>query len=126
MTAQDADVEGLLERAAAAVCADEVAARSLIDTLLGPLIAYDADHRGDLVHTVAVLARSGWSSSVAARRLFLLRNSVLYRRSRIEDIAGVRLDDPDVRFALELALRVRRRLAASPPDLTHPSTEATA
>jgi DNA-binding PucR family transcriptional regulator len=83
-------------------------AEALVRAQLGALLDYDARHHGDLVRTVAVLADSGWSASRAARRLFLLRNSVLYRRARIEEITGRRLDDPGQRLLLTLAVRLHR------------------
>jgi DNA-binding PucR family transcriptional regulator len=84
-------------------------AESMVRDVLGPLLDYDARHHGDLVRTVAVLSECGWSASRAARELFLLRNSVLYRRSRIEEITGRSLDDPDTRLLLTLAVRLHRR-----------------
>ena len=84
-------------------------AEAFVRATLGPLIDYDARHHGDLVHTVEVLAGCGWSASRAARRLFLLRNSVLYRRARIEEILGRSLDDADERLLLAVAVRLHRR-----------------
>jgi DNA-binding PucR family transcriptional regulator len=84
-------------------------AETMVREVLGPLIDYDARHHGDLVRTVEVLAATGWSASRAARRLFLLRNSVLYRRTRIEEITGRRLDDPAERLLLTVAVRLHRR-----------------
>ena len=84
-------------------------AETMVRDLLGPLIDYDARHHGDLVRTVEVLAACGWSASRAARRLFLLRNSVLYRRARIEEILGCSLEDPDRRLLLTVAVRLHRR-----------------
>jgi DNA-binding PucR family transcriptional regulator len=84
-------------------------AEAMVRAVLGPLLDYDARHHGDLVRTVEVLAQCGWSASRAAPRLFLLRNSVLYRRSRIEEITGRRLDDPGQRLLLTVALRLHRR-----------------
>lgn len=83
-------------------------AEAFVRATLGPLIDYDARHHGDLVRTVEVLAASGWSASRAARRLFLLRNSVLYRRARIEEILGCSLDDADRRLLLTIATRLHR------------------
>ncbi|WP_243228313.1 helix-turn-helix domain-containing protein [Microbacterium sp. CIAB417] len=56
------------------------------------LLAYLA-HRGSLVH--------------AGRELMLHPNGVGYRMRRIRDLLGIDLDDPDARFAVELACRVR-------------------
>jgi len=89
-------------------------AEAFVRSMLGPLIDYDARHHGDLVRTVEVLADCGWSASRAARRLFLLRNSVLYRRARIEEILGRSLDDPEERLLLGVAVRLHRR--ATRPD----------
>src|SRR5579864_3472319 len=84
-------------------------AEPFVRGVLGPLLDYDARHHGDLVRTVEVLAGCGWSASRAARRLFLLRNSVLYRRARIEEILGRSLDDPEQRLLLTVAVRLHRR-----------------
>jgi PucR family transcriptional regulator, purine catabolism regulatory protein len=87
---------------------------AFVRAVLGALLDYDARHNGDLVRTVEVLADCGWSASRAARRLFLLRNSVLYRRARIEEILGRSLDDPEERLLLDVAVRLHRR--ATRPD----------
>jgi len=84
-------------------------AEAMVRAVLGPLLDYDARHHGDLVRTVEVLAASGWSATRAARRLFLLRNSVLYRRARIEEICGRSLDDPEQRLLLTVAVRLHRQ-----------------
>jgi DNA-binding PucR family transcriptional regulator len=88
-------------------------AEAMVRDVLGALLDYDARHHGDLVRTVEVLADCGWSASRAARRLFLLRNSVLYRRARIEEITGRRLDDPGQRLLLTVALRLHRHATPS-------------
>jgi DNA-binding PucR family transcriptional regulator len=90
--------------------AGQPGAEAMVRDVLGPLIDYDARHQGDLVHTVEVLAACGWSPSPAARRLFLLRNSVLYRRSRIEEITGRSLSDPRQRLLLTVAARLHRHV----------------
>jgi purine catabolism regulator len=89
-------------------------AEAFVRASLGPLIDYDARHHSDLVRTVEVLAACGWSASRAGRRLFLLRNSVLYRRARIEEILGCSLDEADQRLLLTIATRLHR--ARQRPD----------
>lgn len=91
-------------------------AEQLVHAVLGPLLDYDARHHGDLVRTVEVLAGCGWSASRAAPRLFLLRNSVLYRRARIEEISGRSLDDPGQRLLLTVAVRLHRRATRRPEE----------
>lgn len=61
-------------------------------TAIRTLMTYLA-HRGSLVHT--------------GRALNLHPNGVAYRMRRIRDALDIDLDDPDVRFAVELACRVR-------------------
>jgi DNA-binding PucR family transcriptional regulator len=94
--------------------AGQPGAEAMVRDVLGPLLDYDARHHGDLVRTVAVLADSGWSASTAARKLFLLRNSVLYRRSRIEEITGRSLRDPRQRLLLTLAIRLHHHVEHHP------------
>jgi DNA-binding PucR family transcriptional regulator len=42
---------------------------------------------------------------VAAERLHVHRNTFRYRLRRIEELAGIDLDDPDERLVAELQLR---------------------
>ena len=43
----------------------------------------------------------------AAEALHLHRNTLLYRLARIQAIGGLDLDDPEVRLAVQVALRLR-------------------
>ncbi len=72
--------------------------------LVEPLREYDRKRRGDLVRTLRVYFDSGSNASEAADRLFLHRNSMLYRLARIEELIGLDLKDPRARLALELGL----------------------
>jgi hypothetical protein len=60
----------------------------------------------------AVLEQPGLSE--AARSLGIHRNTLAYRIGRIEAAGGWRLDDPDLRFALALAVRVVQNAQDSP------------
>ena len=64
------------------------------------------DRGGDLRKTLAAYLDANGSPTEAAARLNLHRNTVLYRLSRIGDVLGVDLRDPDARLALHLALRI--------------------
>lgn len=72
--------------------------------VLEPLLTYDREHGGDLVHTLTVYLASGSNASRAAETLFLHRSGMLYRLRRIEALCGVRLDSFEDRVALELAV----------------------
>jgi sugar diacid utilization regulator len=86
----------------------EAEMRLFADRLLGPLVRHDASHRTKFIQTLAVYLESGCSPTDAARRLPVHINSLYYRLDRIRDIAGYDLKNPETRFELELALRIRR------------------
>ncbi|GLU48611.1 hypothetical protein Nans01_29620 [Nocardiopsis ansamitocini] len=77
------------------------------DRVLGPLPAYDRDHRGDLTWTLqAFLEHSGsWQRCAAAMHVHV--NTLRYRIGRIEELTGRDLSRIDQRVDLFLALRLR-------------------
>lgn len=80
---------------------------------LAPLVAYDADHDAQLVHTLEVFFAHHGNVSQTAESLFLHRNSLLYRLERISEISGLDLNNPDNRFSLQLALKLYPLLPSS-------------
>lgn len=81
--------------------------RRLLDDVLAPLDALGPERAATAVQTL--LAYLGHRNSLvrAGQELTLHPNAVNYRIRRIEQTLGLDLDDPDNRFALELACRVR-------------------
>ena len=77
--------------------------------LVQPLEDYDRERGSDLVRTLAVYFDAGENASEAAERLFLHRNSLLYRLERIQNLTGLDLKDPEVRLALRLGLLTLKR-----------------
>jgi GAF domain-containing protein/sugar diacid utilization regulator len=73
---------------------------------LGPLREYDLKHDGNLVACLRAYLAAGGELKVAARELYLHRNSVRYKLRRISEITGLALSDPEVRFQLQLAFRI--------------------
>lgn len=73
---------------------------------LGLLAAYDEQHAANLVETLRTYLSCACSATAAAEALFVHRSTLLYRLERIAEIGGVDLTDPDVRFHLELSLRL--------------------
>lgn len=88
------------------------------DETLGTLEAYDSAHGTELVSTLEAYFQSLGSAQSTADRLSLHRNSLLYRLQRIESIAGVDLDDPEVRLRLHLALWIHRLMSMLSPTRT--------
>ncbi len=87
------------------------------DDWIGPLVRHDENGRGGaapLLETLDGLIAEGWNMRAAARRLGVHVNTLLYRVGRIEALLGRRLDDPDARLALALAVRARAVVAGAP------------
>ena len=72
--------------------------------LVRPLADHDRERRSDLVRTLKTYFAAGANASEAADRLFLHRNSMLYRLERIQKLTGLDLRDPRARLALQLGL----------------------
>jgi len=76
------------------------------DTVLGPIIRYDATHKLALVHTLSVFLNQRESLKQAARRLNVHANTVTYRLQRIEQLTPLRLSDPDDRLLAHIAVKI--------------------
>jgi purine catabolism regulator len=72
--------------------------------LIEPLEAYDKRTNSDLIRTLKVFFAANANASEAADCLFLHRNSILYRLTRIQKLTGLDLKEPRARLALQLGL----------------------
>lgn len=72
--------------------------------LVEPLVRYDRERGSDLVRTLRVYFACGTNASEAADKLFLHRNSMIYRLARIEKLTGSDLKNPRVGLMLQLGL----------------------
>ena len=75
---------------------------------LGPLLDYQGG--GDLLETLEAFVDRLGNLSQTAEKLFIHRNSLLYRMERIAQLTGLDLNNPDTRLAVHLALKVRKML----------------
>ena len=82
-------------------------ARRFFRKTLGKLIAHDQEHNSELVATLEGFFASHGNLSQTAKRLHIHRNTLTYRLERISTIAQLNLNDPDARFSLQLALKLR-------------------
>lgn len=73
--------------------------------LLAPILTGSDARRRARLETLAAVVGSA-SIGDAAARLGVHRNTVAYRISRLEELADWDLSDPDLRFTLELAIRL--------------------
>ncbi|MFF8372019.1 PucR family transcriptional regulator [Streptomyces lydicus] len=97
------------------------------DSVLGPLDL--ADNGEELIATLAAWLETGGAWDATSRRLGVHRHTVRNRLDKAMELTGRRLDDPDDRFDLWLATRIRRGGAAAagtggrpapPPPPTRP------
>ena len=72
--------------------------------LVRPLVEHDRERRSDLVRTLRAYFAAGANASEAADRMFLHRNSMLYRLARIQRLTGLDLKDSSAALALQLGL----------------------
>ena len=74
---------------------------------LGRLITHDDNKNAELVDTLEAFFACHGNLSQTAGRLHIHRNTLTYRLERIAAITQLDLDDPDARFSLQLALKLR-------------------
>jgi purine catabolism regulator len=72
--------------------------------MISPLREHDRARGSDLVRTLKTYFATGTNASEAADRLFLHRNSMIYRLERIQTLTGLDLKDDRVALALQLGL----------------------
>jgi PucR family transcriptional regulator, purine catabolism regulatory protein len=78
---------------------------------LGRLEEYDHGQNAELIKTLEAFFACHGNLSQTADVLIVHRNTLLYRMNRINEIAMIDLDRPEIRLALQLALTIRRLLA---------------
>lgn len=74
---------------------------------LGKLISHDGNKNSELVQTLDAFFACHGNLSQTATRLHIHRNTLTYRLEQIANITQLDLDDPDARFSLQLALKLR-------------------
>lgn len=79
---------------------------SFAEMSLGPLLKYDREHGTNLVQTLAVYFDCNGNVSIAAKKLFLHRNSLIYRMDRIKEVLNTDLRNPTELLTLQVGLRV--------------------
>ena len=87
--------------------------------LVKPLVEQDLARRSDLVRTLRAFFAAGGNASEAADRMFLHRNSMLYRLERIQRLTGLDVKDPRVALTLQLGL-LSLEEREEPDETEHP------
>jgi hypothetical protein len=81
--------------------------RSFRERLLGPLLAYDDQHRAELLPTLREFLACSGSWNHCAAKMYVHVNTVRYRIRRIEELTGRNLSSLDDQVDFFLALRIR-------------------
>jgi sugar diacid utilization regulator len=87
-------------------------ARGFVEDRLGALITWDREHRSDLLRVLEA-ALDFPRHDHAASRCFMHRNTFRHRLRQATEILGDDIEDPDVRLAVHVALKMRRGVARS-------------
>jgi len=94
--------------------ADTAEATEFVGRQIGSLIAWDRQHQADLL-TVLEAGLDNPRHDMAAARCFMHRNTFRHRFRHATEILGDNLEDPEVRLAVHVALKLRRVLAPPKP-----------
>ncbi|HEY2319640.1 MAG TPA: helix-turn-helix domain-containing protein [Solirubrobacteraceae bacterium] len=81
-------------------------ARGILETVLGPLLAYDAARQAVLVPTLRAYLAARFNLTKAAETLYVNPNTVVYRLGRIKALTGRDTHDLDDVVVLYLALKL--------------------
>lgn len=89
---------------------------SFYDDMVGRLQAHDERQSAELVNTLEAFFECHGNHVRTAQRLHLHRNTLLYRLERARQVLAVDLDDPEIRLALQVALKIGRVIGRRPLD----------
>jgi DNA-binding PucR family transcriptional regulator len=76
--------------------------------ILEPLLTYDKENTSMLYETLCAYIRCGCNKVKTAKELYLHRNTLLGRLDKIEKLLDVSLEDTDVLFHLQAAIKINR------------------
>jgi purine catabolism regulator len=80
-------------------------AQLIVDRVLGPLLAYDAEHGTDLVPSLGAFLACNRSWQRASAQLFVHKQTLVYRMQRVEALTGHKLNDTAAVVELWLAVK---------------------
>jgi purine catabolism regulator len=86
--------------------------RALRDKMIGNLLKYEERQRADLLQTLEAFFQCHGNHNQTAAMLSVHRNTLFYRMNRIAEITGLDLNQPDVRLAVHLSLKIHRLLSS--------------
>jgi sugar diacid utilization regulator len=86
---------------------------AFVDTTIGELRAYDAEHATDLVRTLLAFLDCGRHHAETSRRLHIHHNTLHQRLRRLDEVMGVEWRDPLHSLELHVALQVQQLMSTT-------------
>lgn len=80
------------------------------NTTLKPLVDYDEKKSTELVKTLDIYFTNNGNLTRISEQMFAHYNTILYRMSRISEITGMDLENPNHRLNLEIAIKIKELL----------------
>ena len=100
---------------------DEDLLRQMSDEPLAPLLAYDREHGTEFTETLKIYLQCGGSIKSVSEKMFIHRNTILYRMGQIREILGTDLESQSERMKYLIAFMIREMPA---PEGSDPSGAA--
>lgn len=89
---------------------DTAETQEFVHRQIGKLLAYDNNKGTDLLHTLEEILQSS-SLKVAADKLYLHYNTLLFRKRRVEKILNVSINEFETRLALSTAIKLQHLIS---------------
>lgn len=77
-----------------------------LNLYIRPLIDYDCKHQTNMLDTLKVYLDTKENAKATAERLYMHYNTIGYRLERISSIMGMDINDKEVQFCLNLAIKL--------------------
>lgn len=84
------------------------AEKNFYEEYMGKIEQYDRENQGALIETLESYFDNGMNLRKTADALFVHKNSIIYRLTKIENLLGRKLSEKQVYFNLELCLKLRQ------------------
>ncbi|MFP4321083.1 MAG: PucR family transcriptional regulator [Anaerolineales bacterium] len=84
--------------------------RAFATSWLSDIVAYDHQHKSELLETLDAYFSSNGNMRLTAKELNIHRNTLVYRLNRIAEITQLDMDDANVHLNLHLALKANHLL----------------
>ena len=89
---------------------ESMSMRNFFEQTLGQVIIFDRHNNAELLKTLIYYFKCDCNLRITAERLFIHKNTVLYRIRKVEEITGLSMNNPEQRFNLQLCIKLTQVL----------------